>query len=48
MLDSVEELAASWRKYEGLYRKDDNGEFVWCGSDYMECFGEPRLSIPGR
>jgi selenocysteine lyase/cysteine desulfurase len=48
MLDSVEELAASWRKYESLYRKDDSGEFVWSGSDYTERFGEPGLSIPGR
>jgi selenocysteine lyase/cysteine desulfurase len=48
MLDSVEELAAGWKRYEHLYRKDDNGEFVWCGSDYVEQFDEPRLSIPGR
>jgi len=46
LLDAVDEVAASWERYEGKYRQDDLGEFSYAGDDFEERFKPLALSFP--
>lgn len=46
LLDAVDEVAATWERYEDKYRQDDLGEFSYAGGDFEERFDPLALPVP--